>query len=121
MSKSSARIRRFLWLAAAFVVTSSACVCGLGGRQSPSTNLPVWSPDGNQIAYIACEKECTIYRVNADGSGLTQLTTDEVVFWPPAWSPDGLQIVFVSCRDSRQGDLFIMNADGSDLVKLAGE
>lgn len=124
MSKSSTRIRMFLpWLVAVFVVTSSACVCGLRGRQSPSTNLPAWSPDGEQIAYIVCEKECTIYRINANGSGLIQLTTDKVAFWPPAWSPDGQQIAFVRPTPgfgttASYFNVNLIHADGTDPVTI---
>jgi len=51
-----------------------------------------------------------IYRVNADGSGLTQLTTGGG-HGPPAWSPDGNRIAFTA------GDVYIMNADGSNLKR----
>jgi len=49
--------------------------------------------------------------MNADGSGLTQLTTDGHSF-DQAWSPDGQHIVFSDDRAYSQ--FFIMNADGSN-------
>ena len=56
--------------------------------------------------------------MNADGSGVTQLTNSgggEV----PAWSPDGTRIAFVSSRDNPSGTgIFVMNADGTNLKRL---
>lgn len=37
---------------------------------------PVWSPDGKQIAFIRGGPD-HIYVMNRDGSGLTQVTTDD--------------------------------------------
>ncbi|MCY4473859.1 MAG: hypothetical protein OXC83_00275, partial [Chloroflexi bacterium] len=37
--------------------------------------------------------------------------------WGPAWSPDGRRIAFVSDRDG-DDDIYVMNADGSGVVRL---
>lgn len=58
-----------------------------------------------------------IYLVQADGSGMTRLTDNEVVDTSPDWSPDGRQIVFRSRRDG-SADLFIMDADGTNARNL---
>ena len=90
---------------------------------------PAWSPDGARIAFnrFTCMNlDCTqqgyraIYTVNVDGSGLTRLTNpvgigdDE---WP-TWSPDGRQIAFARTADSTASDIFVMNSDGSNLIRL---
>jgi Tol biopolymer transport system component len=36
----------------------------------------------------------------------------------PAWSPDGSTIAFVSERDNPKGDIYLMDADGSNLRRL---
>lgn len=36
----------------------------------------------------------------------------------PAWSPDGTKVVFESTRDGPDADIFLMNADGSNVVQL---
>ena len=60
-----------------------------------------------------------IYVINADGSGLTQLTTDPAADFDPAWSPDGTLIAFRSQRDGND-EIYVMNADGSGQTLLTG-
>jgi Tol biopolymer transport system component len=47
------------------------------------------------------------------GEDLTRLTNDPASDNDPDWSPDGTQIAFV-----RNGDIFVMKADGSDHINL---
>lgn len=54
--------------------------------------------------------------MNADASGLTQLTTDGNN-GAPAWSPDGSRIAFVSVRDGNT-EIYVMNANGTNQVRL---
>jgi len=49
--------------------------------------------------------------MNADGSGVTQVTTDPLDELLPLFSPDGTQIVFGRC--SSICDIVVINADGS--------
>jgi hypothetical protein len=52
--------------------------------------------------------------MNADGTGVTQLTDTEGEFdGDPHWSPDGRKIVF-----TRQGGIAVMNADGTGVTQL---
>ena len=61
-----------------------------------------------------------IFVMNADGTGVTQLTDNDGRDGFPVWSPNGIQIAFASNRDGDRGDreVFVMNADGSDVVAL---
>jgi Tol biopolymer transport system component len=71
---------------------------------------PAWSPDGRRIAFVSfadhngpscpaddsCPPSGEIYVVDADGTGLTRLTTSEADDEHPTWSPDGSRIAFAS-------------------------
>lgn len=63
-----------------------------------------------------------IYTMDADGSGLQQLThlKDGDEAYEPSWSPDGQQIVFsTSLRSSSNGlSLYLMDADGGNMRPL---
>jgi TolB protein len=57
-----------------------------------------------------------IYVMNADGSGITRLTTDPAAEWNPVWSPDGTQIAFV--KGESEVEVFVMKADGSGVQQV---
>jgi hypothetical protein len=91
----------------------------------PSLGLSLaWSPDGSRLLFWGnpggveresnAERETDIYVIDADGSGLRRITDGGENRWP-AWSPDGTRIAFV-----RDGTLFTMAEDGSDLTELRG-
>lgn len=56
---------------------------------------PVWSPDGQQIAYVSTlEQQNYIYTMNLNGGDVHRLTDSEFSEFNPAWSPDGQQITY---------------------------
>ena len=70
---------------------------------------PSWSPDGSQLVFISpclgradftetIYNESSLYMINADGTGLKQLTPAPGSDFEPAWSPDGTRIAFTSVR-----------------------
>ena len=54
------------------------------------------------------------------GAAPRRLTNHPAWDGDPDWSPDSQRIAFESERDDSDGDVFVVNADGSGLVKLAG-
>jgi TolB protein len=95
---------------------------GSGTPQQLTHNLeeergPVWSPDGNRIAF-ACRagtRMSEICVMNADGSNVQQLTSNTVPDLTPTFSPDGQQIVFHRDVPGQGDQLWLMNADGTPL------
>jgi len=87
-------------------------------KDIPSDNCfgPVWSPDGNKIAFsITAEKEWHLGIVDADGSGFrfvknAQLKSD--AFGAPTWARDGKSIF---CHDL--DNLYHIDLDGNVLKK----
>ena len=56
--------------------------------------------------------------MNADGSGVTNLTNHSSGDGAPAWSPDGAKIAFTSVRSGNFGDIYVVNVDGSGVTNL---
>lgn len=70
--------------------------------------------------YSGGQNMSDIYVMNADGSGLVDLTnrTPESEL-RPAWSPDGTRIVFQrEVGSNHDTEIFVMNADGSGVTRL---
>lgn len=60
-----------------------------------------------------------VYSMNADGSGVANLTNNPGIDRVPQWSPDGTKIAFVFQLNQQQvQDVVVINADGSGLVNL---
>jgi Tol biopolymer transport system component len=98
----------------------------MGFSSGSISSFPDWSPDGKKIVFNGAMKGslngADIYVINADGTGLTQLTTDPADDGSPVWSPDGTRIAFGSIRDRVPGEvnyeIYVMNADGSNQTRL---
>ena len=81
------------------------------------------SPDGKWLAFDTLPPREDLFVVQADGSGLRQLTRDDYRDRIPRWSPDGRSILFYSNRSGRY-EAWSVPADGSrfeQLTKSTGE
>jgi len=66
--------------------------------------FPVWSPDGARIAFVSDRVEPGVFHLyvaNADGSGLTALTSGAIAADWPEWSPDGEWIFYDQRKDGK--------------------
>ncbi len=93
---------------------------------------PRWSPTNpNLLIFVMPNMSQSPYlsiaKINADGTGLTQLTNrpyndgalSPITGFPspPSWSPTGTKIAFTSDQTGSL-DIFVMNADGSSIMSL---
>ena len=103
-----------------------------GGPPGGFSANPAWSPDGRRIAFVSNRDGSNdIFVVNADGSGLRNLTRSRGNDRDPVWSPDGRVIAFQGrrarpseveravCRGHcDREEIYAVNADGSGLRRL---
>jgi TolB protein len=99
-------------------VAAAALCAALLGPACARASFP--GADG-RIAFVSYRSADTpnVFSMNADGSDVRQLTfltpADGIGAAYPAWSPDGRLIAFVhSDLDFTGGELWLMNADGSN-------
>ena len=76
-------------------------------------------PEGPGRIVFSSERSSNedVYIMDADGSNVTQITTDDADYFSPSWSPDGCYIAFNSQR-SGNNDIYIMDADGSNVTQI---
>ncbi len=80
-----------------------------------------YSPDGTKIAFMNnYDGDYEICVMNADGTGVRQLTKNSSTDTYPTWSPDGTKIAFASNRDG-DVDIWVMNADGSQQTNITND
>lgn len=83
-----------------------------------------FSPDGMQVAFSAQTRSyhAELFVMNADGSGLRQLTHDGGYASSPAWSPDGNTIAYArSTVQFNPTDLYVIGAGGGASTPIATE
>jgi Tol biopolymer transport system component len=104
------------------------CVANLDGSAlkringDPSASVAGWSPDDSRIAYVSYEGERRgLHVVNVDGSNdmLLQPVRTGLMPYRASWAPDGRQIAFDS--SSPESGIYVVDVDGSNLRRLAGE
>src|SRR5918992_2200062 len=90
-------------------------------------SAPAWSPDGDRIAFESDAKlaggnpegDREIFVMNADGSGVRQVTSNAVHDEGPAWSPDGTMLAYTSGPTNTTGDIHVMTTTGVHLRRVA--
>lgn len=90
---------------------------------------PRWSPDGTRLAFSANVQFSNyllnndeVFIVNANGTGLTNVSKNSAYDFNPSWSPDGRQLAFVSSRartvSNPYDGVYVMDIDGENVRRL---
>ncbi len=82
---------------------------------------PAAASDGFRIAFVVADYSAgtgDIFVLGDNGTAVRQLTNDSELDDSPAWSPDGKRIAFRSYRSGYDGEIWVVNADGSAPVNL---
>lgn len=135
--KARQRIRRRLratFLAAATAAVTVAGFLGLSRlfAPGPAPFGPGGSPASRGLIAVASQQRVDevmrgrptfeIHVMNADGTGLRNLSPDEAQYLSPSWSPDGRRLAVVRIDRGDQGAdeaIHVMNADGTGLTRVS--
>ncbi len=80
-----------------------------------------WSPDGRKLLYSYQPSEEThwnLYVLDISNKSSTMLTREPGNYILPSWSPAGKHVAFVGDTDRIYRDLFLVDIDGTQLIRL---
>jgi len=88
-------------------------------RTLVDVSAPAWSRDGTRIVFTSAHygNDIGIYVWDSRTGAVAPIESPSDS-QNPVWSPDGSRIAFVSSRSGNQ-DIWVMNADGSELGNLS--
>jgi Tol biopolymer transport system component len=97
--------------------TGRHALTGSGDREIDAE----WSPDGTRISFVRWRwlegedsGDAWIWTMRSDGTDQRPVVHGNIA----RWSPDGSRLVFSAPTPESDGDLFVVNADGTGLRRL---
>ena len=105
-----------------FILNAGGTITRLTAAAIPGEHYtaPAWSPNGQQLALtqtLLTFRDAEVFVINADGSGLKNLTNAPGHDTEPTWAPDGSAIAFVGSRSGTR-QIYSMYVDGSNQTRL---
>ena len=106
---------------ATFTVTPVAvgsCTITVTDKKGEQVRMPVKvEPRPDHIAFQSGRDPGGIFLMNADGTGVMYVASGV----SPALSPDGKKIAFVSLLPDQNSEIYIVDAEGTNLVRLTDD
>ena len=78
--------------------------------------LPVFSPDGTQVAFavFGSANATSLWRIDASGGSPVSLASEAFENYCPTWSPDGNWIAYQSSANNAGSEIWIMDRNGNN-------
>jgi Tol biopolymer transport system component len=112
-------------LIAFHIATKGSQVYTIGSNGSNMQNIsnnsniesdPDWSPDGNKIVFVS---DGALYIMDASGGNREEVWTGSgETAATPDWSSDATKILFGKTNASKNNEIWVINADGTNPQKL---
>lgn len=80
-----------------------------------------FSPDGTRLVFDkGTDSAFGIFVMGVDGSDVRMISSGPSDY-NPSWSPDGTRIVFTRQEEGTESDIFVMDADGTNVSRLTND
>jgi WD40 repeat protein len=80
-----------------------------------------FSPDGTELVFDkGTDSGFGIFVMDVGGSDVRRISTGTSDY-NPSWSPDGTQIVFTRQEEGAESDIYVMDADGTNVRRLTND
>jgi len=78
---------------------------------------PKWTPDGQLLVFAGHLREWSLHTISPESADV-EIPKQVGSGWKPVWSPQGDRITFAKKSDAGFWDIYVMDADGTNIVQL---